>query len=180
MKKLSEKNIRRLTIAGLGVVCVALVIAISSQFHAEKPKDNTAALSPKVSDEINVKPETDKIADQTDVIVSASKPSASSSQGSGSGVSSGTKQTIQSDVSKPEAPKETPKPQGDTNNQNKAPAYNSKDTMVSEPAQPKGGEKKDGKIYVPGFGWVENHGGGGEGTTVDGGGDINKQVGNMN
>lgn len=131
MKKLSEKNIRRLTIAGLGVVCVALVIAISSQFHAEKPKDNTAASLPKVSDKVNVKPETDKIADQTDVTVSASKPSASSSQGSGSGVSSGTKQTIQSDVSKPEAPKGTPKSQSDTNNQNKAPAYKSKDTTLS-------------------------------------------------
>lgn len=180
MKKLSDKNKRWLTVAGLGVVCVALVIAISSQFHTENPKDNTVASSPKVSDEVNVKPETDKIADQTDVTVSASKPSTESSQTAGNGVSSGTKQTIQSDVSEPEAPKETPKPQGDTTNQNKTPSYNSKDTTVSEPAQPKGGEKKDGKIYVPGFGWVENHGGGGEGTTVDGGGDINKQVGNMN
>lgn len=179
MKKLSDKNNRRLTIAGLGVVCVALVIVISSQFHVAKPKDNTVVSSSTVSGEVNVKPESDKITDQTDVTVPESEPSASSSQASGSGVSSGTKQTIQSDVSKPEAPKETPKPKGDTTNQSKAPSYNSKDTTISEPAQPKGGEKKDGKIYVPGFGWVENHGGGGEGTTVDGGGDINKQVGNM-
>lgn len=179
MKKLSDKNKRWLIVTGLGVVCIAIVIAISSQFHVEKPKDNTAVSLPTGSDEANVKPESDKITEQTDVTVPANKPSASSSPAAGSGVSSGTKQTIQSDVSKPEAPKETPKPQGDTTNQNKAPTYNSKDTTVSEPAQPKGGEKKDGKIYVPGFGWVENHGGGGEGTTVDGGGDINKQVGNM-
>lgn len=177
MKKLSDKNKRWLTIAGLGVVCVALVIAISSQFHIEKPKDNTAVSSSTVSDEVNVKPESDKIADQTDVTVPTSEPSASSSQASGSGVSSGTKQTIQSDVSKPEAPKETPKPKGDITNQSKAPSYNSKDTTVSEPAQPKGGEKKDGKVYLPGFGWVTDTGG--SGTTVDGGGDINKQVGNM-
>ena len=177
MKRLSEKSIRRLTVAGLGVVCIALVIAISSGFHVVKPKDNTAASSSKVSDEVNVKPESDKITDQIDVTVPASEPSASSSQAAGSGVSSGTKQTIQSDVSKPEAPKETPKPQGDTTNQNKAPTYNSKDTTVSEPAQPQGGEKKDGKVYLPGFGWVTDTGG--SGTTVDGGGDINKQVGNM-
>lgn len=178
MKKLSDKNKRWLTVAGLGVVCIALVIAISSQFHVVKPKDNnTAVSSSKVSDEVNVKPESDKITDQTDVTVPASKPSASSSQAAGNGVSSGTKQTIQSDVSKPEAPKETPKPQGDTTNQNKAPTYNSKDTTVSEPAQPQGGEKKDGKVYLPGFGWVTDTGG--SGTTVDGGGDINKQVGNM-
>ena len=128
MKKLSEKNIRRLIIAGLGVVCVALVIAISSQFHAEKPKDNTAASSSTVSDEVNVKPESDKITNQTDATVPASEPSASSSQTAGSGVSSGTKQTIQSDVSKPEAPKEIPKPQGDTTNQSKAPTYKLEDT----------------------------------------------------
>ncbi|WP_242968802.1 DUF6550 family protein [Marasmitruncus massiliensis] len=128
MKKLSDKNKRWLTIAGLGVMCVALVIAISSHFHAEKPKDNMAVSSPTVSDEVNVKPESDKITDQPDVTVPASEPSASSSQASGSGVSSGTKQTIQSDVSKPEAPKETPKPQGDTTNQSKAPAYKPENT----------------------------------------------------
>ena len=177
MKKISDKNKRWLTAAGLGVVCVALVIAISSQFHVEKPKDNTAASSSTVSDKVNVKPESDKITDQTDVTVPASKLSASSSQVSGNGVSSGAKQTIQSDVSKPEAPKETPKPQGDTTNQSKAPAYKPEDTTVSEPAQPKGGEKKDGKVYLPGFGWVTDTGG--SGTTVDGGGDINKQGGNM-
>ena len=40
-----------------------------------------------------------------------------------------------------------------------------------------GGDTKNGKIYVPGFGWID--GGGGQGTTVDGDGDINKQVGTM-
>lgn len=151
MKKLSEKNIRRLTVAGLGVVCVALVIAISSQFHAEKPKDNTAASSPKVSDKVNVKPESDKITDQTGVTVPASEPSASSSQASGSGVSSGTKQTIQSDVSKPEAPKETPKPKGDTTNQNKAPTYKPEDTeKKSIESKQQGG--------LPGFDNVQNGG----------------------
>lgn len=80
MKKLSDKNKRWLTVAGLGIVCVALVIAISSQFHVEKPKDDTAVSSSKVSDEVNVKPESDKITEQTDVTVPTSKPSEASSQ----------------------------------------------------------------------------------------------------
>lgn len=151
MKKLSDKNKRWLTVTGLGVVCVALVIAISSQFHIEKPKDNTAVSSSKVSDEVNVKPESDKITDQTDVTVPASKPSASSSQVSGNGVSSGAKQTIQSDVSKPEAPKETPKPQGDTTNQSKAPTYKPEDTeKKSVESKQQGG--------LPGFDNVQNGG----------------------
>lgn len=30
----------------------------------------------------------------------------------------------------------------------------------SKPDQPQGGEKKDGQIYVPGFGWIQDEGGG--------------------
>lgn len=151
MKKLSDKNKRWLTISGLGVVCVALIIAISSQFHIEKLKDNTSVSSSTVSDEVNVKPESDKITDQTDVTVPASESSASSSQAAGSGVSSGTKQTIQSDVSKPEAPKGTPKPQGDTTNQSKAPTYKPEDTeKKSAESKQQGG--------LPGFDNVQNGG----------------------
>lgn len=35
------------------------------------------------------------------------------------------------------------------------------------PGEPQAGDTKDGQIYVPGFGWVENHGGGGSGTTAE-------------
>lgn len=35
-------------------------------------------------------------------------------------------------------------------------------TPQPEAEQPKCGEKRDGQIYVPGFGWVEDHGGGSE------------------
>lgn len=171
MKKLSDKNKRRLTIAGLGVVCVALVIAISSQFHVAKPKDNTAVSSSTVSDKVTVKPESDKITDQTDVTVPASKPSTESSQAAGNGVSSGTKQTIQSDVSKPEAPKETPKPQGDTTNQNKAPTYKPEDTQKkSVDSKQQGG--------LPGFDNVPD-GGSNQVTSGKSDGDINKAVGKM-
>ncbi len=39
----------------------------------------------------------------------------------------------------------------------------------------------DGKkqVYFLGFGWIEDNGGGGDGTIVDGEGDINKMVGSM-
>lgn len=35
-------------------------------------------------------------------------------------------------------------------------------TPQTEAEQPQGGEKQDGQIYVPGFGWIEDHGGGSE------------------
>ena len=43
---------------------------------------------------------------------------------------------------------------------------------------PQGGDTNNGKIYVPGFGWIDDVGEG-QGTAVDGEGDINKQIGNM-
>ncbi len=50
--KLTEKTKKRLILAGLGVVCVALVIAISSQFKTEEPKD--VSIQPtKVSNAVN-------------------------------------------------------------------------------------------------------------------------------
>lgn len=50
-------------------------------------------------------------------------------------------------------------------------------------ASPQMGDTRtvDGKkqVYFLGFGWIDDNGGGGEGTIVDGDGDINKMVGDM-
>jgi cytoskeletal protein RodZ len=178
MKNLSDKNKRWLTIAGLGVVCIALVIAISSQFKTEKPKDNLVAPSSTATVKVNPSTDVSNPAGGKNVVIQASEPTTTSTETPNTADSTGTEQTIQPDPVKPEAPKETPKPQGETTNPSKAPTYKPEDTTVSKPAVPKGGEEKDGKVYLPGFGWVTETGG--SGTTVDGGGDINKQVGQMN
>jgi hypothetical protein len=52
-------------------------------------------------------------------------------------------------------------------------------TTPKSDGQPHGGDTKDGKIYVPGFGWINDQGGGGQGTVGKSDGDINKQVGTM-
>ena len=178
MKNLSDKNKRWLTTAGLGVVCIALVIAISSQFETEKPKDNLVAPSSTAMVKVNPSTDVSNPAGGKDVVIQSSEPTTTSTETPNTADSTGTEQTIQPDPVKPEAPKETPKSQGETTNPSKAPTYKPEDTTVSKPAVPKGGEKKDGKVYLPGFGWVTETGG--SGTTVDGGGDINKQVGQMN
>ncbi len=50
-------------------------------------------------------------------------------------------------------------------------------------ASPQMGDTRvvDGRkqVYFLGFGWIDDNGGGGEGTVVDGDGDINKMVGDM-
>lgn len=81
---------------------------------------------------------------------------------------------------KPEPPKEKPKTQDDIANINKVPTYTEKQVKPQTQEAPKGGEANSkGQIYLPGFGWVDNEGGGGQGTNVNSNGDINKQVGNM-
>lgn len=182
MKKLSDKNKRWLTIAGLGVVCIVLVIAISSQFKTKAPVDDAVAPSSTVANEVNpsidttgtdVKPSSDS-ANEKGVVVQSVEPTTTPNMA----VSTGTKQTIQPDPVKPEAPKEKPKPQGETTNPSKAPTYKPEDTTVSKPAEPKGGEKKDGKVYLPGFGWVTETGGSGKtaGDMYENG----NKIGNMN
>ncbi len=161
-------------------MCIALVIAISSQFITEKPRDVAVTPSSAVSSEISPNLDSGRPAEKTDVVIQSNESAIISSRASGSGVSNGTKQTIQSDVSKPEAPKEAPKSQRDINNQSKAPTYNSKNTTFSKSSKPRGGEKKDGKVYVPGFGWIEDHGGGGEGKTASDMFENGNKIGDMN
>lgn len=105
------------------------------------------------------------------------------------GVDKGTNQTIQGDVKKPKEPTKeeltdpTIKPDGEMVEE---PPKNIDHDRVEKPEEPpkkkdepQGGDKKDGKIFVPGFGWIDDVGEG-EGTKVDGDGDINKQIGDMN
>lgn len=180
MKKLSDKNKRWLTVAGLGVVCIALVIAISSQFKMEVPKDNLNTSATTASSEVNPSTDASNPAEGKDVVIKTNAPTTSSTETPNAADSTGTEQTIQPDPVKPEAPTSTPAPQGDTTDSSKTPTYKSEDTTVSKPAEPKGGEKKDGKVYLPGFGWVTDTGG--SGTTVGNPGDelTGNKVGNMN
>lgn len=174
MKKLSNKTKRSLTIAGIGVVCVVLVIGISYQLKAKgvNGSDVTTSSSSTPS-EVTVS----TIGTGNNTTESAAPASSASSQEPET--SSKVDQVIQPDVSKPATPSSKPAAQGSTTNPSKAPSYSSKDTAPSKASGNQNFQKKNGKIYVPGFGWVTDNGGGGSGTTVDGGGDINKQVGQM-
>lgn len=158
MINLSDRNKKRLIIGGLAVVCLALVIAISFQFRTVKLEDLVDGTSPSMTS-IDVNP-MDDATDQTD------DSAATSNETKNSADSTGTEQTIQPDTIKSQAPADKPTTQGDTTNPSQTPTYSADDTSVSQPAEPKAGEKKDGKIYVPGFGWIEDQGGGGQGTTV--------------
>jgi len=178
MKSISNETKSLFLIGCLTIVCVVLIAVIYSRFQIEPAKDSVMSPHDTMSNEITqaantnaMKPD-DKTSEKKDDFVV--KPIESSTP-------QNSDEIIQSNELEPVKPNppEKPKPQGDVTNPSKPPEYKKEDTIVSKPADLNGGEKKDGKIYVPGFGWIEDNGGGGEGTVVDGEGDINKQVGNM-
>lgn len=183
--KLTDKAKKNLTIAGLGVVCVVLVIVISSQFKPEAPKEVSVQPTSTVSDEVN--PADVIPSPSTEVNVPPINPSEASASPAGAGDSTGTEQSIQAEVIKPTEP-----PQEVLTDPSKTPDGEKVDKVtpvehdkVTKPEStpsagtPKAGDKNEkGQMWVPGFGWVDDSGPN-EGTTVDGEGDINKQVGNM-
>lgn len=73
-------------------------------------------------------------------------------------------------------PKETDKPQSSS----KPPSYEEKETEPNKSApEPNAGDKNEsGKVFVPGFGWIEQSGPS-QGSISESDGDWNKQVGIM-
>lgn len=142
--------------------CITLCTAVWHQ-STEDGKVPTDPLKPAVSAEIEAKPEetpsivlpADNITPEPET-VTESKPVKS-------------KEILRKEKTEPEP---SVKPE-------------SQPTLASaQPSSvPKLGAKAaiDGKpsIWIPGFGWIEDHGGGSSGISVDGEGDINKQIGVM-
>lgn len=86
------------------------------------------------------------------------------------------KQSIQPEPMRPAAPSEealkdpTTKPDGTKVEGSPAAVEHEKVETPAQtepaPGEPQAGDTSGGKIYIPGFGWVENHGGGGSGITA--------------
>lgn len=178
--KLTDKMKKRLTVAGLGVVCLVLIIAIASQFKTEAPKDVTVQPSSTVSDAVSPSIPPAEPSKAPQVNAQPIDPAAASTQSTDTGDSTGTEQGIQAEVTKPSEPPQevltdpSKTPDGEKVDKDQKPEN-------SAPSTPKSGDKKDGKIYVPGFGWIDDNGGGGSGTTVGNPGDelTGNKVGSM-
>lgn len=193
MAQLSEKKKRRWLVATAGFVCVLLVAAIVYRMSGETPEPEKetvggspanaatapATVTPPIVSEnplAGANSSTPPVSPE--VSIQPIQPSASAAPVD-TAVSQGTEQALQATPVKPSAaPKETPKPKTTVTDPNKPPEYAPEETVQAPKKEPAGGESKDGKIYVPGFGWVEDNGPNQQ-KSVDGEGDINKQVGKM-
>ncbi len=189
--KLTDKIKKRLTLAGLGVVCAVLVIAIASQFKTEAPKAVSVQPSSTASDAVI--PGTPSAGPNNTQEVNAQPidPNVTPASSTDTGDSTGTEQSIQAEVTKPPEPPQEAKtdPSKTPDGEKVEKVTPTEHDKVTKPAPenntssstPNAGDKKDGKIYVPGFGWIEDNGGGGSGTTVGNPGDelTGNKVGSM-
>ncbi|MFT8888374.1 MAG: DUF6550 family protein [Ethanoligenens sp.] len=185
--KLTDKTKKRLTLAGLGVLSVVLIVAIAAQFRTGTPADRQADASSAASDasvpSISAPGATGSSPDVSVPAVSAPDTASQNGSAKDTGDSSGTNQSIQAEVTKPSAPSAEAKTDPNRTPDGKKASKTDNGTPTADPSKPstpKSGDKKDGKIYVPGFGWIEDNGGGGSGKTAGDMYENGNKIGNMN
>lgn len=188
MMNINDKTKRRLLIAGLCVICVGLIFAISSRFQTETPLDVGIALVPTVTGEVKPDVNLDGSAKGKEVIVQLDDPVTAPADKPADQTDRPV-QNLQPDVTKLPEPSESQKtdpsknPDGEKVDKVQAVDHGSVKKPDNPPPQsnePKGGEKKDGKVYFPGFGWIDDEGGGSSGTTAEDMYENGNKIGNMN
>lgn len=186
MSKLSAKTQKKLLVSGLAVLCVVLTVAVFSFVGGSSEKDKSN-IAEKISNNVTV----DDIKADDKSGVSVPDITEAPTNGTESQASSNVVLDIdkQQDVEvpiaeTPQKPAEPEKPvvkdEGALKNPDTPPVYDKEQTtVVKKSSEPKSGDKKDGKVYIPGFGWVKDEGGGSQGEVIGSDGDINKAVGIM-
>lgn len=172
------------------ILAMAIIVMIATLIYSNisKPEAQTDALSaePVVQqttaiiepqEPVIIKPEA-QVDTQTVTTVSEQDVSADTSTTESSVTATSIQEGRPKADSNPTPPPE-PGTKDDVIDKNKKPTYTEQDTTPQE-SQPKMGDRNDkGQVYVEGFGWIKDEGGGGEGTVVDSTGDIDKQIGIM-
>ena len=170
---MSDKSKRRLTIAGAVVICIALVVAIGMRFAKEPVRPDASSQEPVSSSEMA--PDIQDKTDKKEVVVSPQPTTEPESSETLPPQTDLPEQKLQPDPVKPEAPAKPELPKdADTTNPSKPPEYRPEDTEKKPAAE----SKPQGGGGLPGFDNVPD-GGANQGEYVDGDGDINKQVGEM-
>ena len=170
---MSDKTKRRLAIAGAAVIGLALVVATGMRFAKEPVKPDASSQEPISSSD--VAPDIQNSTEKKEVMVSPQPTSEPESTETLPPQTDLPEQKLQPDPVKPEAPAKPEVPKdADTTNPSKPPEYKPEDTEKKPAAE----SKPQGDGGLPGFDNVPD-GGANQVIEVDGDGDINKQVGEM-
>lgn len=159
---------KKAAIAALSIVAVCLAggLFYYTGTMGGQPQETPVESAAPVETQVvvpEIKPEAAPKTAQTESNPSEAAPSetpAEPSQETTAPASSDTQETTQSKPSdgKPKSPSEAVPPSSPPAETNQSSGSGSNGTQNQ--SEPQGGEKKDGKIYVPGFGWIEDEGGG--------------------
>ncbi len=195
--KLKSRQKKWMMIAGGAVICIALAAAIGSQFkkqpragdvilpgETEPSQIILADLPPKA----DVKPtEQEKV---EELVIHMENGNMETMEGILPSQTDQEEQKLQEEVIKPETlPEEVlhdpaRKPDGETVEGAPEAVPHEEGTRPEEPVvaegTPQAGDTSGGKIYIPGFGWVENQGGGASGTTAGDMYENGNKIGAMN
>lgn len=192
MKKITDQ-MKKSLILGIGIlISIFLIVLIARSFmqNPELELSDAAITTPvnnisteKISIENPLPSEKEVIKEIiVEPIVIPDEPTEENSA-----VDKGTEQTIQGDI--PEKPvyteaeltNPTQKPTGekvepDKNDEEQVSTESQNPIKDSSPA---GGDTKQGQIFIPGFGWVKDEGGGAQGTTAEDMFENGNKIGNM-
>ena len=179
--KLSDRKKKWGIVTGIGFLCNILVIAIVSRFKDEtliEANATTAAIitttdSPTISTLSVTGEETTTPVTTKEVSVQPTSTEAEI-QNMDTGDSSGTEQSIQPEVTKPAEPLEEAKkdPTKTPSGEKVTTAVQAEENKVQSTTAPTQSSSEsennhEGEIYVPGFGWVEDNGGGVSQETIE-------------
>lgn len=173
---MSEKTKKRFVIAGLIAVCIGLVFGISRVlYHEPNRQVQSAYVEAEEKDTVidtnvtktqpdngrETEERTERAEPERELVIETD-PDKQTDQSD---------QKIQKDPKKTEEkkPQEPPalKEDADVEDPEQIPAYEEEEGgSQTENTAASHGERKDGMIYVEGFGWIPNEGGGGSGTTA--------------
>lgn len=177
--KMTKKTKKYLAIGGGTVICALLIAAISLQFGKTSAKSDVLPESSSIPAEIIVDPsELSSETEKSEPVIQPNTDAASETEqpvDSRPAQTDQSEQSIQPEVTKPAEPEEavksdpTQKPDGTKVETPPALVEHEAVVVPSEPAPapdtPQGGETQNGKIYLPGFGWVTDTGA--NGTTAE-------------
>jgi hypothetical protein len=156
MKNINDKTKKRLIITGCLALCVVLVALIGQQFQSPKPVDDPLPPQSSGVSDVTINPNASGNAEnEKEVIVTPPDTTQPENTDNGA-VSSGTEQTIQSDVTKPEYTEEqlkdpTQKPDGEKVTEPPKPTDHDKVEKPKEPLKPQNSPKPGGGNSIPGF-----------------------------
>ena len=165
---MKDKTKKWLAVVILLAVCTGLLFGIHRMFYREPGREAEGVQATSQETEIYVETETTDVS-ETENQEAEPKESLVIEAEAATSVSD-TEQEIQETPEKTEdaKPGVPPEVSEDTGiDQPDTPPVENPSEPVADPEQPQAGDTSGNQIYVPGFGWVENHGGGGSGTAAE-------------